>query len=324
MSTPRFRIQADGQDLTAQVQDRLLSLRLSDEAGMESDSLELALDDRDGRLALPRTGAKLRVELGYEHAGLVHMGTYTVDELDLEGPPQVMTIRARAADFRQALKAPKTRAWYQTTLGDIVSTIAGEHGYTPRISVALARIEVAHVDQTDESDIHLVTRLARQYGATAKPAGGALVFVETGALVTPSGQAMPQVHLSAKDLTSWRATLPERGKYPAVTAQYHDTDQAKRVSVNTGAGEPVFTLRRTYPDAEQAQRAAKAKLGAFARGEATLSLTLPGRPELAADSAVVLSGVRQGVDGTWAVTRVEHHLSSSGYVCQLEAEVPKA
>ena len=45
------------------------------------------------------------------------MGAYTVDELELSGPPQTLTIRARAADLRQSLKAPKTRAWDATTLG---------------------------------------------------------------------------------------------------------------------------------------------------------------------------------------------------------------
>ncbi len=323
MSTPAFRIQADGADITTQIKTRLLSLRISDEAGMTSDSLELTLDDRGGTLELPRTGANLRVYLGYEQSGLSDMGAYTVDELDLQGPPLTMSIRARAADFRQAFKAPKTRTWHDTTLGEIVETVARENGYQPRISVALARIRIAHVDQTDESDIHLVTRLARQYDATAKPTGGALVFVEKGSLVTPTGKAMPKIRLSARDLKNWRATLPERGKYPAVKAQYHDRDQAKRVSVTSGSGEPVFTLKRTYPDAAQAEHAAAAKLAAFDRGLATLSLTLPGRPELAAESALVLSGVRSGVDGTWAMTRVEHRLDASGYVCDVEAEVPK-
>ena len=46
------------------------------------------------------------------------MGLYTVDELELSGPPDTLTIRAKAANIRSSLKEHKTRAWDDTTLGD--------------------------------------------------------------------------------------------------------------------------------------------------------------------------------------------------------------
>ena len=54
--TPDFRIRADREDKTAVIKDRLLSLRLTDEAELKADDVELVLDDRDGAIALPRTG----------------------------------------------------------------------------------------------------------------------------------------------------------------------------------------------------------------------------------------------------------------------------
>ncbi len=321
--TPAFHIAVDGTDITAQIRYRLLSLRLTDEAGMQSDTVELSIDDRDGLIELPRTGANMSVSLGYDETGLFPMGQYTVDERELSGPPQTMTIRARAADLRQSLKAPKTRPWDDTSLGAMIEKVAAEHGYQPRISEALAAIELDHVDQTDESDLHLLTRLARQHDATVKLACGFLVMTEKGGLTSVSGQALSQIELTPAHITDWRATLPERGKYPAVKAHYHDAQKAKRTAVTAGSGEPVFTLRHTYATPNQAQSAARAKLAAFERGLATLSLTLPGRPELAAEGGVTLSGFRTGVNGSWAISRVEHALDAAGYVCQLEAEVPK-
>ena len=44
---PDFRIIADAQDITEVIRDRLLSLRLTDESGTQSDALEIQLDDRD-------------------------------------------------------------------------------------------------------------------------------------------------------------------------------------------------------------------------------------------------------------------------------------
>ena len=47
---PSFRIVADGTDVTQRLNDRLLKLTLLDKPGMESDSLTLRIDDRDGQI----------------------------------------------------------------------------------------------------------------------------------------------------------------------------------------------------------------------------------------------------------------------------------
>ncbi len=59
-----FRIQADGKDITALINDRLLLLRTTDKPGMESDDFELRIDARDGVVALPARGALIEVHRG--------------------------------------------------------------------------------------------------------------------------------------------------------------------------------------------------------------------------------------------------------------------
>ena len=49
LMTPAFRILVDGgQDVTEALRERLLSLRVSDEEGYSSDTVEIRLDDRGG------------------------------------------------------------------------------------------------------------------------------------------------------------------------------------------------------------------------------------------------------------------------------------
>ncbi|SMG64540.1 Phage late control D, partial [methanotrophic bacterial endosymbiont of Bathymodiolus sp.] len=167
--TPDFRIHADSQDITERIQDRLLSLRVTDEAGIKSDTVELNLDDRDGLVIWPVHGAELEISLGYRETGLVRLGLYIVDEVEHSGPPNTLTIRAKASDMRQSLKAPQTRVWDNVTLADLVSSIASEHGLVPKISDSLASIGYTHLDQTEESDLHLLTRLGRENNAVTKP-----------------------------------------------------------------------------------------------------------------------------------------------------------
>ncbi|MBF8705148.1 late control protein, partial [Pseudomonas putida] len=50
---PVFQIVADGKDISALINDRLLLLRTSDKPGMESDEFELRIDDRAQAVTLP-------------------------------------------------------------------------------------------------------------------------------------------------------------------------------------------------------------------------------------------------------------------------------
>lgn len=318
---PAFRIIADSIDVTAAIADRLLLLAISDAAGMDSDTAQLVVDDRDARLALPRTGAELTISMGYQETGLARMGIFVVDEVIASGPPAQIAIRARAADLCQNMKRPRTRSWGATTIGAIVAAIAAEHGYTPGCAAALSAAAIGHIDQVDESDLHFLTRLARQRGAVAKPAGKTLIFAPAGQAKSLTGKDLPTVTIGRlDDRSSYEVTIAERGKYPAVTARYWDPATAQEVPITAGSGEPVYTIGRRYPDRDAADSAARAKLAAFARGSATLRLSCPGDTRVAAEGRVTIEGIRSGVDGEWTVTRAAHRIDRGGYACDIEAE----
>jgi phage protein D len=323
--TPEFKILADSQDITAKIRDRLMELRVTDEAGQDSDAVSIRLDDRDNLIALPRKGAELQVYLGYKATGMAFLGRFVVDETQISGPPDTLTIRGRAADLRQGMKSPKTRSWDGVTLGALVKTIASEHGYKAAVAESLAGVSLGHVDQTEESDLHLLTRLAKPRGAIAKPAGGRLLFVPAGQGKSVTGKSLPSVSLTRGDLSRWDVTFPDRGRYSSVTAEWHDvsgTGQPRTVTM--GDGNPVYVLRGRFGSASEAAAAAKAKLASLDRGTGTLSATCGGDPRLAAEATLVLSGIRGGANGSWSLTHVTHvYTPGNGYLCELQGEIPK-
>ena len=321
---PTFQIVADKRDITAKIKDRLLRLTVTDSAGIKSDTAEITLDDRDAALELPRKGARLEIWLGYLETGAYLMGAYVVDEVELFGHPMSMTIRAKAADMLQSLKSPKTRPWDKVTLGGIVEKIAKEHGYKPSVDPSLAGIYFEHLDQTEESDMHFLTRLAGQHDAVTKPAGGFLLLVPKGSTKSASGKALPVISLRLQDLTSWNVILADRGKYKTVKVYYHDCKTGQRTEIKLGSEDPAYALRHTYPDAEQAKAAGEAKLREFARGEARATFCFPGNPLVAAEEKLTVACVRDGVDGDWIIRSATHELSGGGYTCRVEAEAPGA
>jgi len=316
---PDFTIAANGQDISALLRDRLLSLTVTDEAGYQSDALEIRLDNRNSRISLPAKGAALTVALGYRDTGLLPTGSYTVDELQLQGPPQTLTIRAHAANMIATLKEPRERSWDDISLGNLVTTISAEHELTARVAPELAGRMLEHIDQT-ESDLHLLTRLAREYGAVAKPAHGFLIFAPRSEAKSVSGSLLAPVTLNINDITSYRVTLADRDRYGSVVARWQDTATGNQVQVTAGIGKPVYNVRRAYPDAQSAQRAARVKLADLNRGTGTVYLNLPGRVELGAETPLDLNAFGDGIDGRWIVTRATHTLNKRGLVSRIEAQ----
>lgn len=143
--TPAFRILANGADASGAIRDRLISLEAIDEDGLKSDRLEIELDDRDGRIEWPELDARLELSLGHVETGLTPIGVYAVDGVSGEGPGQTMRISATAADMKSAARAPRTRAWRDVSLADIVRIIAAEAGLEAVVGESLAAIRWPYV-----------------------------------------------------------------------------------------------------------------------------------------------------------------------------------
>lgn len=328
---PIFKIIANGADITRKIQDRLVDLRQHDEAGIGSDTVTIRLDNRDRAVRIPAKGALLRVWLGYQESGLVFKGVFTVDETRLSGPPHVLEIKGKAADMRKTLKEQRSLSYDDITLGNLVETIATRHDLSPKCSADLAGVALGHVDQTSESDLHLLTRLAEQYGATAKPANGCLLFVPTGEAKAASGAAMTPVTIDlAVDGGSYDYTVADRKAYASCTARWRDQAGNQDVEVTVDAddaeaGAPAYSLRNTYPDEAAAKAAASAKLAALKRGTATLSIdNIRGKPAATAEAPLTIRNCHPEADSTaWKIKEVEHTLSGSGLKTRIEAEVKK-
>jgi len=316
-----YKITADGQDITALIDDRLISAEITDQAGIKSDRLTLTIDDRDQRLELPATGAKLEVSLGYVDRGLIRMGKYVVDEIEVTGPARELVIRANAANMTGEIKAPKERSWFNVKFGDMVRKIASEHRLVPSIADDLANRQLGHIDQT-ESDMQLLTRVCSDQSATCKIADGRLVVANRAKGKTTKGTKLPDVVISADQCDSWTATIAERGKYSAVVAQYQDLDGGERKSVKAGSGKPQMTLKNTYDNQASAKRAAESRLKAMSRGKIKVSIIgFVGDPTMSAERTGDLVGFRDGIDGQgWVVNKVTLSFSSSGYTNSIDLE----
>ena len=324
--TPTFRIVADGADITALINDRLLSLRTSDKPGMESDDFELRIDDRDSAVSLPSRGASIEVFLGYSGTALTRLGRYTVDEVELSGPPDTLVIRGKASDMRGSGKTTRSGSWEGVSLASIVKDVAARNGWSPVCPVDTV---VPRADQLSESDFNFITRLSKQFDCTAKVADGKLLVMQRQGGQSASGKALGAITLTRSDVSRWQFRLGDRSAHKAVGTKHQDKKTGKLAIVTLNNDEapdglpPVHTGRHIYPNKSAAEQAAKARLAAFNRSTAAVRLEMPGRTDLFAERAINAQGFKVGLDGEYLVDSVEHVFTQSGWSTTVECNSGK-
>lgn len=320
---PAFRLTVDGLDIAQLISPRLISLELTDNRGVEADQLSITLSDHDGLLSIPPKGAVVRLWLGWSDTGLVDKGTYTVDEIEHSGAPDVLSIRARSADLRKGMKTKRERSWSNTTLGEVLSDIAIGNSLTTAIAAPLHGLPILQLDQANESDANLISRLSEEFDAVASVKAGCLLCMPAGGGKAASGLDLPHITLSRADGDQHRYLQADRDSYDGVRAYYYDVNSAKKQEAIAGGGDNLKDLRHTYSDQQSALRSARSEFKRLQRGSATLSYSLAmGRPALIPELTYTLQGVKAEIDEIiWYGGNVQHSLTADGgYTVSLELE----
>jgi len=337
----------NGVNLAARINPRLLSLSLTEKREDDADELNLTLSNTDGLLAVPRTGVRLSLALGWESGadvplGMVEKGRFTVDEIELSGPPDTMAIRARSADLTGRLRKRATKTWRNTTLGTVLGEIAARHSRFARIGGGLADREIKVIEQEGKSDMAFVRDLGKRYDAVATWKDDYLLFLPIGSSATAAGAALPALTLRRSDVGRWSFREGQRENYKGAEAQWHDDRSGRRRTVkvdgpatppdprDSGDGqtggrttkpEPK-KLKRVYATEAEARQAAQAAASRAARTPYEFSFDLAiADPAIQPDTKVTLSGRNTLIDGiNWLVKTVETSFDSNGLRQRVELE----
>ena len=323
---PRWRVMLDGKDISGKIAPRLMSLTITAERGQDADQLALTVSDHDGQLALPKHGVTIDVSLGWDTTGLVSMGTFTVDEVEHSGTPDKVVIRARSAKLASSVRQKRTGSWQDVTLGDVIDEIAGRNGIKPHVDAATRSKPIAHLDQTNESDLNILSRLGKLYDTVATIKVGEMLVSPVGQGKSASGKALPSITLTRRDGDQHRYHKADRDAYTGVKAEWHDVGAAEDKGVIAGDKTTVKTLRTKYANEDDATQAATSEWNRVQRGTATFELAMArGRADIYPEMHAAVRGFKPEIDATaWLVKRVEHALGDSGFTTRVECETVNA
>ncbi|MDQ3233265.1 MAG: contractile injection system protein, VgrG/Pvc8 family [Pseudobdellovibrionaceae bacterium] len=315
---PNFRIEMGGKDLTEAIRSRLLKLTVRDEASSKSDTMSLELAD-DG-IEWPKAGQEFSVALGYDNT-LTSVGRFAAKHVGvvMDGR-RVLKIEAAAMEQSSSLRSQREQSWEATTLGGIAEEIARRNQLKPAVFDELKSIPIEHEDQT-ESDLAFLCRLGRRHDLTVKVSGRYLMLTPADKSGADPDGTIPIIRIERP--IRFEYSGDQEGRYTGVRAFWYDNDGAMKRQVMVGRDGVVLELEYNKLTEDGARKAAEKAFRDVVRKGHSLSFTVPGNPELAAERKVIAEGFREGVDGEWVIKSVEHTIDGSGFLSAVECSVDR-
>src|SRR5580698_3617243 len=120
-----------GVNITADVSQMVLAIRYVDRLEGASGELEVDFEDSEKLWQgpwYPAIGDVVSLQIGYSGESLLDCGEFQIDELELDGPPDVMRLRCLAAYITTAMRTANTAAYENMGIVEIAGQIAAKYG----------------------------------------------------------------------------------------------------------------------------------------------------------------------------------------------------
>jgi len=312
-------------NITFDVSEMVLAIRYVDRLDGASGELEIALEDSAKLWQgpwYPALGDVVSLQIGYQNETLLDCGAFQIDELELDGPPDVIRLRCLGAYITPAMRTANTVAYENAGILEIAAQIAAKYGLTLVIasSESESDLRFARVTQRRQTDLEFLKRLAREHNFDFTVRAGQLIFYDRTALES----VPPALAIARSDTMRFAFRNRARRIYDGAVFSYFDPDTKELIteSVSTDSASPTgdtLKIVARCENSEQAQVKAQALLHFHNMIAVDASLEGPGNTVLVAGNNVQLNGWG-ALDGTYLIETAQHRMSrASGYTTSIAA-----
>lgn len=319
--TPTLVVIYQNKNITADISQFLLDATYTDVLEGESDSLEISLSDTEGRWLnawYPTHGDSISLSLGYQNAPLLACGDFEIDEISLDGMPDVVKIKALAAGVKRAVRTHNGKAYENTNLRDIANVVAKRNKL--KLLGMIEPIAIGRVTQVFETDLTFLKHIAAEYGYSFSIRGANLTFFKRAGL-----KAEPAIlSLARPDLASYSFKDKVHGVVAAASVNYHDpktkltrivvaqdgTATSNKSSSNKTSADTLKLNIKAENDL-QAKHKATAALDRANEDQTVANFSLMGNVKLVAGVNIMVTSFGK-MDGKYQVVKSTHTFSRSG------------
>lgn len=255
--------------------------------------------------------------IGYIGEKLLNCGLFEIDEVELQTPPDTLTVKAIATGITKSLRQKNSVAYENKSLKQIANAIAKKHNFS--LVGEIEDIRVERITQNQTRDLKFLKTLAEQYGYIFKITDNQLVFYKTQKLIDAKSAKI----INRSDCSNINFREKTSHYYKAVTVSYHNPKTGKTITATAKNTKCVKgdTLKISQRVENKQQALVKAK-AVLAKGNHTIegSLNMMGNPYLIAGLNVEIKDVGY-FSGKYHITQATHTLDrSNGYSLSLEVK----
>lgn len=333
VQTPDFELLYEAKQITQYVKPNLLRLTYTDYLSDQSDELQVEFEDIERKWVgswFPTQGDKLTLLLGYKGEPLVNLGSFELDEIEWQWSPDrgsAVSLKALSTGITKANRTLKPKAYENTTLANIVKTVAKR--LKLKVTGTVADIPIQRATQYQERDVEFLTRLAHEYHHSFKIVNQTLVFTTMASLE----ERTPAAVIDYSEMKSLR--LRDRIKDTVAKVEVSGFNQhekkalkstkrqeAKRPNKKQAATSNADTLKIITRGESQAQINARAEAALAENDDQQAgSITIIGNPKLVAGNTIWLTNIGM-FSGKYLIKQARHSIDKNqGYVTNLEIKM---
>jgi len=279
--------------------NELVGLELTDEVGDLADQLTLTFT---AGFIRPKAGDKIDVFIN-----LTDYGTFLVQE-SIKTKDR-LTIKAVSANFKDSLKDRKYRSFKDIKLCDLIAKIASEHKMKFKCNI---KGFIKHLAQNYESDINLLTKLAKDFNANFNIKKETIIFLDKN-----KKEKLPIFTIIKNEVESFSIKSDIKPLYNSCRAIWRDTKHNKDKKIVVGKGKPELLLKGAFKNEAEARERAIAALKNITAGTKKGSITIYGQ-EVRAGGLLQLVFFFED-DGMYKIKKVTHSINTT-YKIRIEFE----
>ena len=313
------------------------AIKIVIEEGMfgTGDHAEVTLDDTKGQIELPPLNAPIRIGLGWQDTGPIHVFTGFVENLTSIGSREsgrLLVLGCISTDPLSAIKTTQNAHKDGGDLKEAANQFAKAAGLDVKIDPALNRtrdywwIGGHSFKQWGEA-------MARQLGGTFKVAGDQATLTKRTSDTNADGDQLPTVAADVDEtkgnVIRWSITVTNEETHKDNAAPTYDADKAENADVKAddkssagsgNQGDGALNNKFKQPDADQARDQANSnQMEQFIRVINGI-IVIIGEPMAVSGGMVKLTGARPGIDGTYRILNCIHTYTrdgSTGYLTEM-------
>jgi uncharacterized protein len=320
---PNWVLTYQGINITSDIAPMVRAIHYLDRLGSASGELEFEFEDSEKLWQgpwYPALGDQVNLSIGYQGDVLQPCGTFQVDELELNGPPDALRLRCLAAFITPAMRTLNSAGYEQQSLLSIAAMIARKYSLQLITAPNTPDLAFARVTQKRETDLEFLRRLAEEHGYDFTVRGTLMVFYALEALES----ATPVLTIGRSDTLNFSFRNRTREIYASAQIAYQDP-VGKRLIEATQTSAQVIpttnTLKLVTRCENGNQAAVKVAAGLHFNDMRFIEGAIegPGNASLAAGITVALNG--WGVmDGSYLIESARHRIErASGYTTAIAA-----